>query len=70
MRVHRDPFARGAYRRLTLGRGQSSRIHTCHWCGQERDRLYAYAWESDARSVHEPACTRWYCNFDCFRSAE
>jgi hypothetical protein len=63
MYVHRNNYARGAYRRFCL----PSALAQCRWCGQHKDRLYCYVWEGDDRQVGQtrPA-EQWFCNFSCF----
>ena len=65
--VHRDPFARGAYRRFTLS--NTDRAHQCLWCGQKPRRLSSYVWERDDGQTIDHDNGEWFCTFDCFRSA-
>jgi hypothetical protein len=64
--VHHDPFARGAFKRTSLGSGE------CAWCGQKRKRVFTYAWVSDGALDGQPSvfvryqATHVFCNFACF----
>lgn len=61
--VRRDPFARGEYHRICVGAG------TCDWCGQERKRLFTYAWTSDSAMVYQHTRRgdgHAFCNVQCF----
>jgi hypothetical protein len=61
--VARNCFARGEYNRHSAGPGQ------CHWCGQDRKRLYTYVWDKDASSRRpDHSRSRPFCNLSCFRS--
>ena len=59
--VARDPFARGELRRELAGSGE------CSWCGQRRNRLYTYGWESDGGRRGGPAPGK-FCGLPCFRN--
>ncbi len=63
MFVGRDCFARGEYKRVSMGAG------TCQWCGQKRKRTYAYLWERDDTPLgnYESRGSKHFCNFVCFK---
>jgi hypothetical protein len=60
--VRRDPFARGEYRRESIGHGE------CTWCGTEK-RVFTYEWEADASCFRHPPFGRTpkgFCDLGCF----
>jgi hypothetical protein len=65
--VYRDPFARGAYRRFTVGQARVAlpERQYCAWCGMQPARLYGYAWEGDAQHPLRTYSGRYFCNFRC-----
>jgi hypothetical protein len=67
MDVQRNPFARGAYKRLTVC--NPLRGTPCLWCGQTPQRLYQYAWQSDDASHAEYVPLKYvFCNFQCYKA--
>lgn len=58
--VRRDPFARGEYIRYCQGKGK------CAFCGQQRKRVYAYAWTPDDRRIPQINNHKSFCNLQCF----
>jgi hypothetical protein len=62
---HRDPFARGAYRRFCLPNADED-PGSCAWCGQTPHRLFSYVWEPDDKPVRTRPDSVWFCNFGCF----
>ena len=68
MYVHRDHYARGAYRRTIMSQGKETveRRYGCGWCGHKPARLYNYQWEGDDQTRSAKLVNPWFCNFSCF----
>jgi len=65
--IRRDPFARATLMRETI---RNKHLHRCAWCGQDKPRLYAYAWVSDSRpdpSTLYPV-NHFFCEVDCWEA--
>jgi hypothetical protein len=63
--IRRDPFARASLFRESIQNQDLS--YSCHWCGQQKRTLYAYAWVDDSRN--DPSSlypiTDYFCSVEC-----